>query len=178
MYNSSSFIDKLVINYSSSLTVFKWINLSAVFVNRSYPDLRVAFNVGDSNAESPGEDTEFKFRAVYWGKITVKAQALNTNSMGHVQRDLFIKAFPGRAQLNCPSVVSTEDTFHCTAKIYEGTTLKATWMFQNEIERNISLPSKFQNVSMFVLVIMSFSFNFKLWLVQDRTNLTVFVLKR
>lgn len=178
VYNSSSFKDELVINYSSSLTVFKWINLSAVFVNRSSPALRVAFNIGDGNGESLGENAEFRFRAVYWGKIIVKAQVLNAFSVGFVQRDIFIKAFPGRAELNCPSTVRTEDTFHCTAKIYEGTTLAATWMFQNGSERNISLPSKFQNAFMFVLVIMDFSFNSNLRLVRDRTNLTEFVLKR
>ena len=143
VYNSSSYADKLVMNYFSSLEVFKWVNLTAVFVNRSSPGLRVSFDIGDGNGESPGENMEFKFRATYWGKITVKAQPLNLNpKMGLTQREIFIEAHPGRAELNCPSTVRTEDTFHCTAKIYEGTTLAATWMFQGGSTRNISLPSK------------------------------------
>ena len=143
VYNSSSYADKLVMNYFSSLEVFKWVNLTAVFVNRSSPGLRVSFDIGDGNGESPGENMEFKFRATYWGKITVKAQPLNVNpKMGFTQREIFIQAHPGRADLNCPSTVRTEDNFHCTAKIYEGTTLAATWMFQGGNTRNISLPSK------------------------------------
>lgn len=72
MYNLSFFKDELVINYFSFLIVFKWINLSVVFVNRSFFVLCVVFNIGDGNGEFFGENVEFRFRVVYWGKIIVK----------------------------------------------------------------------------------------------------------
>ena len=79
VYNSSSYADKLVVNYFSSLTVFEWVNLTAEFVNKSEPGLRVAFDIGDENGDSPGHSARFQFRASYWGKITVKAQPLNVD---------------------------------------------------------------------------------------------------
>ena len=143
VYNSSSYADKLVVNYFSPVAVFEWVNLTAEFVNRSDPGLRVAFDIGDENRDSPGNSAKFQFRASYWGKITVKAQPLNVNpKLDYTKRDVYIQAKPGRAELNCPSVVRTGETFHCTAKIYEGTSLAATWLFQDGKERNISLPSK------------------------------------
>lgn len=143
VYNSSSYADKLVVNYFSSLAIFEWVNLTAEFVNRSDPGLRVAFDIGDENGQSPGDSAKFKFKASYWGKITVKAQPLNVNpKLDYTQRDVYIQANPGRAELNCPSVVRTGNKFHCTAKIFEGTSLAATWLFQDGKKRNISLPSK------------------------------------
>ena len=143
VYNSSSYADKLVLNYFSSLAIFEWVNLTAEFVNRSDPGLRVSFNIGDENGESPGNSTEFKFRASYWGEITVTARPLNVNpKMDYIQRDVYIQAKPGRAELKCPSAVRSGVKFHCTAKIYEGTSLGATWQIQDGNKRNISLPSK------------------------------------
>lgn len=143
VYNSSSYAEILVVNYSSHLAVFEWVNLTAEFVNRSDPGLRVAFDIGDENGDSPGESAEFKFKASYWGKITVKALPLHVNpKLDYTKLDVYIQAKPGRAELNCPTVVRTRETFHCTGKIYEGTNLAATWLFQDGTKRNISLPSK------------------------------------
>lgn len=143
VYNSSSYARKFVINYFSELQMFEWVNLSAVFVNDSAPGLQVAFNIGDENGDSPGESAVYNFRASYWGKMTVKALALNVNpKLGYVDRELYIRAKPGRAELDCPAFVRTGFEFRCIAKIYEGTSLQATWLFQNGDTRNISLPSE------------------------------------
>lgn len=150
VYNSSSYADKLAINYFSPLAVFEWVNLTAGFVNRSDSGLRVSFDIGDENGESPGNSSEFNFIASYWGEMIVKAQPLNVIAkLDYSQRDIYIEAKPSRAELNCPSVVRTAEAFKCTAKIYEGTSLAATWSFQNGFKRNISLlPSKL-NLFMF-----------------------------
>lgn len=149
VYNSSSYTDKVVINYSSSQAVFEWVNLTAGFANRSDPSLRVTFDIGDGSGESPGDSAEFKFRASYWGKITFKAKPLNLNpKRDYIQRDVYIHAKPSRAELICPAAVHRGVKFHCTAKIYEGTSLGASWIIQDGNQRNISLPSK-SNLFMF-----------------------------
>ena len=143
VYNSTSFARTFVINYFSPLKIFEWVNMSAVFLNDSAPGLQVAFNIGDENGDSPGESATFSFQAPFWGKISVKAQPLNMNpKLGYSDLELYIRADPQRAELNCPSVVPTGQILRCIAKIYEGTSLRATWKFRSEDTRNISLPSK------------------------------------
>ena len=142
-YNSTSYARKFVINYSSTLKAFEWVNLTAGFANESTPGLQVAFNIGDGNGDSPGERAAFNFRAPYWGKMTVKARSLNVNpTLDYVDRVLYIRASPRWAELKCPTFARTGDKFSCVAKVYEGTSLQATWMFQNGNITNVSLPSK------------------------------------
>lgn len=143
VYNSSSFARKFVINYFSPLRVFEWVNTTAGFVNDSTPDLQVAFNIGDGNGDSPGENEKFNFRASYWGKITIRARPLHVNpKLDYVNLELTIRAKLQRAEFTCPTIVRTGERFRCIAKIHEGTDLQATWLFQNGDARNISLPSK------------------------------------
>ena len=143
VYNSTSYVRKFVINYSSPLRVFEWVNTTAGFVNESAPGLQVAFNIGDENGDSPSDSEKFNFRASYWGTIIIRARPVHINpKLDYVNLELTIRAKPQRAEFTCPNIVRTGETFRCIAKIHEGTGLQATWLFQNGDAKNLSLPSK------------------------------------
>lgn len=143
VYNSTSYGKKLVINHLGPLRIFEWVNMSAVLMNDSALGLKVSFNIGDENGDSPGDSAVFNFKASFWGRINVKARLMNIGpELGYSHRELYIHAIPGRAELNCPSVARTGHTLRCVAKIYEGTNLQATWTFKNGDIKHILLPGK------------------------------------
>lgn len=143
VYNSSSYAKKFVINYFGSLRVFERVNMSAGFMNDSTSGLQVAFNIGDGNGDSPGQNERFDFIASYWGKMIVKVQALNINpNRDFVNLELYIRANPDRAEFVCPRIVRAGEKFRCIARIHEGTGLRAKWLFKNGDTKNASLPSK------------------------------------
>lgn len=143
VYNATSYTEKFVINYANSNPprAFGMIKLNAAFVNATSPGLKVIFNVGDENGDSPADSEQLNFTATYWGEMTIKARPLNPK-LGFVSLTINIGAAPERAQFACPPIVRTGEKIICIARVHQGTLLKATWTFQEEETKNMTLPSK------------------------------------
>lgn len=143
VYNATSYTKKFVINYAKSNAprAFDRINLNAAFINESSPGLKVVFNIGDENGDSPAASAQLNFRATYWGQMIIKARPLNPK-LDFVSLKINIGAAPERAQFACPPIVRTGEKILCIATIHQGTLLKATWHFQEEETKNVTLPSK------------------------------------